>query len=551
VSQDSHTFDVTLVAPLAGAAAVGRDLTYEPSFQSLQTEVEKANALSGATVDWRRVHDDCVRLLREETKDLRCASWLVIATAHLEGWSSAAKALDLYKALIETHWDAMYPAVKRLRARVGLVEWLFDGLRQVLSGRDIAPGEIESARATLPALRQLEDALAAKLGDASPGAGALRNVLRDKVESAVESAGPPPAPPADATPAAVAAPAPVAATTITETSPQPPPAGASAEGVPKAPAVPAEAGAASSIEEVVRAAGPWRDGLLSLARAARSTDASSPLGYRLARLGAWLLVDAPPDVEKGRTFIRAPRAGDVRELRELVDRREWLSACDAAEAALGEHIFWLDLQRFACAALDGLGPKFAVARKVVAAETAAFLERVPSVEALCFKDGTPFADAETLAWLATERGSHGSRGGSAGGASAGEVDDPTPALLANARTGCAQGQVVESLSQALLQAGALGSARLRFQARVALARLAAERGRKEVALAVLEPLLDEVDDTLEAWEPELCAAAIGEALRASAFRGAPAGDPTSERQNLLFRRLLRLDPVLAMQLLAD
>jgi type VI secretion system protein VasJ len=549
VSQDSHTFDVTLVAPLAGAAAVGRDLTYEPSFQSLQTEVEKANALSGATVDWRRVHDDCVRLLREETKDLRCASWLVIATAHLEGWSSAAKALDLYKALIETHWDAMYPAVKRLRARVGLVEWLFDGLRQVLSGRDIAPGDLESARATLPALRQLEDALAAKLGDSSPGAGALRNVLRDKVESAVEAAAPPPAPQPDVAPPAVAAPGPGAATTVA--SPQPQPTSTSAEGVPKPPPVVPETSAGSSIEEVVRAAGPWRDGLLSLARAARSTDASSPLGYRLARLGAWLLVDAPPDVDKGRTFIRAPRAGDVRELRELVDRREWGSVCDTAEAALGEHIFWLDLQRFACTALDGLGPKFAVARKVVAAETAAFLERVPGVESLCFKDGTPFADAETLAWLATERGSHGSHAGSEGGAAAGEPDDPTPALLANARTGCAQGQVAESLAQALVQASALGSARLRFRARVALARLAAERGRKEIALAVLGPLLDEVDETLEAWEPELCAVAIGESLRASAFRGAPADDPTSERQNLLFRRLLRLDPVLAMQLLAD
>jgi hypothetical protein len=72
-----------------------------------------------------------------------------------------------------------------------------------------------------------------------------------------------------------------------------------------------------------------------------------------------------------------------------------------------------------------------------------------------------------------------------------------------------------------------------------------------VAIALLEPLLDEVDDTLEAWEPVLCASAIVECLRASSFREGPSDDRASERQNLLFRRLLRLDPVLAMQLLAD
>jgi type VI secretion system protein VasJ len=537
----SQSFDVLLVAPLAGDTTVGRDLTYEPSFQSLQTEVEKANALSGASVDWRRVHDDCIRLLREETKDLRCASWLVVATAHLEGWSSVAKSLELYRALIEAHWDAMYPAAKRVRARVGIVEWVFEGLRQIFSSRDIASVELESATATLPALRQLEDALTAKLGDASPGAGPLRSVLRDKVAIATEAFAPPPPPP----PPREQAPVPVAAPTADAALP-PRPTAASVEGVPRPPPVTLDA-AALSIDDVVRSVGPWRDGLLSLARAARSADASSPLAYRLARTSAWLVVDVLPDVEKGRTFIRAPREGDVRELRELVDRREWSSVSDSAEAALGEHIFWLDLQRFTCAALDGLGSKFSPARKVVVAETLAFLDRIPGVESLCFKDGTPFADPETIAWLATERGTRTS----GAGAAALDVNDPVRALLAIARTGCAQGQVKESLGQALLQAGALASARLRFRARVGLARLAAERGQKEVAIATLEPLLDEVDDTLEAWEPELCAAAIGESLRASAFRDAPAVDRASERQSLLFRRLLRLDPVLAMQLLAD
>jgi type VI secretion system protein VasJ len=519
-----------LAAPLAGETPVGRDLTYDPSFQALQAEVDKATALEGQPVDWRSVQRDCIRLLREETKDLRCASWLVVATTHLEGWSGTARALVIYRALIEAHWDAMYPPAKRTRARVASVEWSWEGLRQTLSSREVAAEDGDHVRAILLELRGLEEVLASKLGDLSPGAGPLRSMLRDKAASLPEVAAPPSP--------AVSAPEPVAPPV--ESTPKTSPV-APAVDTPSAPL--ASAGLAdASPADAGRLTSSWREGLLSLSRAERATEPTAPRPYRFARMGAWLLVEDPPDVEGARTFIRPPRDGDVRELRALVERGDWASVRDAAEDLLVEHIFWLDLHRFTSRALEKLGQSFDKARKAVASETVAFLDRVPGLESLCFKDGTPFADADTLAWLRAERGSSASSG------EASPTDDSVLAIVASARARCAEGQETEALASALGQAGALGSARSRFRTRLGVAQLAVERGSKQVGVAILEQLLIEIDETLEAWEPELCATAIRDFLWVSGYREGDSERHVAERQDLLFRRLLGLNPATALQL---
>jgi hypothetical protein len=64
----------------------------------------------------------------------------------------------------------------------------------------------------------------------------------------------------------------------------------------------------------------------------------------------------------------------------------------------------------------------------------------------------------------------------------------------------------------------------------------------------LEQLLNEIDETLEAWEPELCAVAIRDFLSLSSYGDGERERHVVERQDLLFRRLLRLNPASALQL---
>jgi len=263
--------------------------------------------------------------------------------------------------------------------------------------------------------------------------------------------------------------------------------------------------------------------LFALADSARKVDPTQALPYRLNRNAAWMSVDGPPDVEGGKTFVRPPDPDDVRSLRALLDAKEWEKLRDAAESALSGSIFWFDLQYFSHSALERLGATFASARAAVLQETVAFLQRVPDLETLCFRDGTPFAHPDTAAWLRANRRQH-QEGAVAMAAAAVASDDPVEILVTSARGGRAEGSATDALAGALVQAQSLRSARERFRARLGLARVALTDGRREVGLSLLERLVTEIDPSLESWEPQLCGEAISTLLSAVSFRAGPAGD---------------------------
>jgi type VI secretion system protein VasJ len=381
------------------------------------------------------------------------------------------------------------------------------------------------------------------LGELNPGAGPLRALLRDKAESFVELAAvaPPVAPP---TPVTSPAP-PAAATQQAAAEPVPPLAPAAPVAARVDALLPEHPPAVTSAEDVRRVTTQWREQLSALAAAGRVADPTSPLPYRLARVAAWLAIDVPPDVEDGKTFIRPPRSDDARDLRALFDAADWAKLRDAAESTLPDHIFWLDLHYLTGSALERLGPSYAAARAATLHETLAFLDRIPGLESMRFRDGTPFATPSTLAWLHAKRVPM--TNGVAPRADAAGAGDAATAIVSDARRGCAEGKVSDALAEALSRARGLATGRERFRARLDLAGLALGEGRKEVALAILDRLLGEIDASLEAWEPDLCAEILSAFLRASSFR-AESAEGAPERQRLLFGRLLQLDPVSALRI---
>jgi hypothetical protein len=102
-----------------------------------------------------------------------------------------------------------------------------------------------------------------------------------------------------------------------------------------------------------------------------------------------------------------------------------------------------------------------------------------------------------------------------------------------------------SLEDLVSRALGLPSRRDRFLATLKVAAVARRRADADVALALCERLLPEVDPTLEAWEPCVCTDFFEEYLETLDV----AGDER-ERAALrshLFRRLLALNPALAFR----
>ncbi|WP_394822133.1 type VI secretion system protein TssA [Pendulispora albinea] len=556
-----------LANPLAGAAPAGSDLSYDAEFERVSAEIEKLSNLTGGNVDWMLVVEDSTRILSERSKDFRLVGWLTVAKAQREGWRGVAEGLFVMQAMVDGFWDTMFPPTKRARARAGVLTWLWESLEKMLAVRAVSAADADAIKALETLVSDLDARLGERLGDLNPGVGRFRSVVREKVRALPAPAPPAPPPPATAPKAeapppatngtngsaaasavtAVASPVAVVAPQAAVVAPQvaiiaPPPP------VPEAPPLVADVG--GSLEELHEKAGPWQEGLLALARAARATAPADPWGYRLLRASIWLTIDAPPDLDTGRrTYIRAP--DEASTLADLVDASDWQGLVTASEELFAQYTFWLDLHRFTALGLERL--QRTAARDTVVRELVALLARLPGVEELEFRGGMPFASAETRAWLERERARFSPlhAGGTAGaGAGAGASSAGGGAAMAAAVTealGAARDGTDASMAK-LLRAAERADVRSRFVGRLEVAKIALDKERHALALDVAELLLPEVTDTLEAWEPALAAEALASCLSAIQKTSNDEQGPVDGRINLLFRRLLKLDPEAALRL---
>ena len=192
-------------APVSSDVPVGRDPAYDPDFLRLGKEMERSRSIQGAATDWALVEAESARLLRDHAKDVRAASWLVVAMANISGWNGAAEGLAGYAVFVERFWNAAHP--QRARARVGFVAWLWEGLVRALDERSVTSEDRAVLRHVEALVSPLDAALGELLGDANPGATAFRRLVRDRIASLPEEepvAPPPvmpPSPPVDESPA--------------------------------------------------------------------------------------------------------------------------------------------------------------------------------------------------------------------------------------------------------------------------------------------------------------------------------------------------------------
>jgi len=106
-----------LLAPIAGDAPGGPDLTYDPEFMALeQAGLGKSEQQFGDTVipaeepNWRDVRERAEALLAR-SKDLRVAVLLARALTRMEGMEGLAAGLEIIRELLVRYWDTLHPAL--------------------------------------------------------------------------------------------------------------------------------------------------------------------------------------------------------------------------------------------------------------------------------------------------------------------------------------------------------------------------------------------------------------------------------------------------------
>ncbi|MCC7142183.1 MAG: type VI secretion system protein TssA [Candidatus Eisenbacteria bacterium] len=509
--------------PVRDGAPGGESCRDDQDFESIQLEVRKLELPDGSQPNWETVVQLGTKLLKDRSKDLLVAAWVTVGLFTREGYAGLAVGLAVMRDLVDLHWDVLFPEVKRLKGRVAAFEWTYERILREIGRRTPNAAEREAIAECAERLKELDGKLSDKVEGGGPNPADIRRALEDAASQ-------------------VAAPAPQAASAAPTSS------AASAGG----------SGAAvttsvASAAEVPQALGNARSILRAAAECLRREEPANPLGYRLPRIAAWMHLIAPPPHQDGQTSIPAPPPDQLEKLEQMLGAGQYPGVLQMTEERLGTAVFWLDLNRYAAAALEAMGPAFQVCAQAVVDETALLLRRFPVLKELRFAGGAPVANPATQQWLATRVLAAGEGAGPGGGAAAPAAGDDLDGLAeacAKSRELVGQRRIGEAIR--LLEEGAQGARTLRARAhwKLEVSRICMSQNYAETALHHLEALDQEIQGSrAEDWDAGLCIEVLKTLFQShqkvlSSIRPIPPEE--LQKSRLLLGRLSRLDVVSAL-----
>lgn len=283
------------------------------------------------------------------------------------------------------------------------------------------------------------------------------------------------------------------------------------------------------------------------ARYLRRQIPTSPAPYMMVRGFRWGELRAGGGQLDPRLLVAPPTEVRVRLKTLLLDAR-WAELLEAAEEVMAapHGRGWLDLQRIALTACENLGLEYEGVAAGIRASLRTLLEALPELPSVTLMDDSPTANAETLRWLSAEGMLNGEAEAapatSGGGLSAaGRERDPR----ARARDIARNGSPSKAIEYLMREAAQAQSERARFLRRVEATGIMVDEGLDAVALPILRELAEQVDRlNLAEWESGgLVAEPLGLLYRSLGR----AGEEPS-RQEELYLRICRLDPIYAMKL---
>ena len=477
--------------PVSDTAPAGTEPRQSPDYERLLEETAKLSSLQGAAaVNWNTVVESAAAVLERQAKDIPAAVYLCVGLAHSDGLRGLADGVRVLADLLAGWWQTCFPPLKRVRARVNMLNWWRDRILPLL---DAPHDPVEPALRDdlLTSLRELD----ATLGDVLPDLPPLRDVLErvQRLEVTEETAEAPSASP-DTAPEAATPPAPEAA----PSEPQPAPTAPAA--APAAPASPASATPPPADTDAAMTA------YLAAARAYAALAFADqlpamPAAWNALYAALWGRIEKLPPADNQMTALPAPQEEALAACRSLLSSGRPAEAAAAIARFLPACPLCLDAQHFLFTALTACGRPADAA--LVQREARSLAARLPGLTDLKFADGQPFADAGTRQWLRTEESAPTENRGAA-------TDDEMESARAKARETAAGGNLAAALDTLEDARRRLGERSARaFPLRMEQARLLAQAGHAQAAA----PLAEELEHSIEArgladWQPELCLEAL-------------------------------------------
>ncbi|MEP6474226.1 MAG: type VI secretion system protein TssA [Gemmatimonadota bacterium] len=591
-----------LLKPIAGANPAGADLRYDPLYDKIkEARREDDDAPQGEwertrkVADWAQVVKLATEALTTRTKDLQIMAWLTEASIRREGFGGLSQGLVLLKGMTEQFWDQVYPEIEDgdTELRAAPLEWVGTRLdlplksvplnksghdylrykesrtipteaeaeaddkkgearRRAIEDRKVTPEEFDKGFAATPkpwykqlsaeikagqaALQQLEALCVERFADSAPNFIPLRNNLEEL----------------DRTAGQLLArklelePDPVEASAAADTG------YADAGGSPSAGGAAAAGGSGRALAAEPTDPADATNRVIGAARFLRQHDATSPSSYLLLRALRWGEVRAQGGNVDPR-LLDAPSSQARTQLKTLMLDQDWPGLLEATESVMGTTAGrgWLDLQRYALNACNGMGPEFEFVTRAIRSELRLLLLDVPGLAEMALMDDLPTAGPSTLTWLKAEGFLAPAEEGQGGENSESSAPAPSSSgatgtkdrLLDRAMAEIKAGRPQKAIELIKRELDREQSKRGRFLRQVQLAKVMCEAGLDAAAIPLLEEMTTRIDEhRLEEWESGTL---VAEPLALLHRCLARTGGDEAIRQ-ALYLRIVKLDPVLAL-----
>lgn len=447
-------------------------MRFSSEFEALETEVGKAQSIhDSAQPDWHSVLENSESLLRQHSKDLRVAVWLVWALQQRESFLGLLAGLGVLRHLCEHHWSTVYP--EKLRTRGAAFGWLVSRLEPVFAQHLSLQNQQPLFQSILEHLTRLDELWAEHLAGDAPLLLPVRRQLAQRLEHAAQ------ADPVVAGLSGVIAQ--VRQVTHQRLKPEP--------------LIDNEKDAHKLLRTLQEQARPLCVWWLR-------QNAADLRALRLNRTLTWLAVVSYPEADAERTTVLRGLAPDkLKRYQERFAQGHHADLMLELEASLAGAMFWFDGLRMVWQCLEALQAVPAMLELEVT--FALVLQRLPHLPDFRFHDGTPFADDTTRDWIAL----HVTRHLQTPEPCTKPVDAnaaPWEVALADVAAGLRKGGLKAAVQALKFGMQAAQGDRARFHWRLAQARLCMHAGKPELAKIQLEYLDNQLQCTgLEQWEPEL------------------------------------------------
>ena len=514
------TLDVEgLLKPLPPEAASGDDPRESDSFAQMSAEIDKLSSLTAESLpNWSRVEQLASTHLKTQAKDYLVASWLSEAWVRRYELNGLAAGLTLLAGITREHWDTAVPPVKRLRGRRNAIAWWIDRVKQHLEKQTDDDIPIELSEALVGAAKQLDELLAQKDPDADSLLSLISLLQRIPVKPQAPAA-PEEQPDSgeDVNSPAMAPPNDVDAAQDTSGS-TPSQHRTAASGKPSLAIATSEDTKIeiNSLDDLSAVLRPVQDYISLVGPALFSFDHTNPLSIQFTRFAARAHISEMPLATGGQTAISPPAIAILDAFEKISSSKNAEGLIEFCESRVREYPFWIDLDYHSAKGFSALGPSGARMRDTIIDLMLNFLRRMPGIEHFSFSDGTPFAQADTLAWIERCRQE---RSGQGPADAFGQAKQEANALLSDGKPREAMGLLQEFISGTRSQ-------RDQFRARLVLIEMCLEQATHANPLALVKPLTYDCQRLgLDQWEPELATQAWQLSARA-ARQGLSSSDQT-------------------------